>query len=115
MITLFGMPSAGGLKQLSPYVVKVEMALRYLNAEYKIQSVDPWKIGKSSPNGKVPWIKIDDLELGESDVIIEHLVKLYKSDLLVSLSTDDQLLGTALKGLPRKPLLAYGLVQIYDF
>ena len=104
MITLYGMPPAGGLRQLSPYVVKVEMALTYLNAEYKSESVDPWKIGKLSPNGKVPWIKIDDLELGESDVIIEHLVKLYKSDLLVSLSTDDQLLGTALKRLTEKNL-----------
>ena len=85
MITLFGMPSAGGLKHLSPYVVKVEMALRYLNAEYKIQSVDPWKIGKLSPNGKVPWIKVDNVEIGESDVIIEHLVKVYKSDLLALL------------------------------
>ena len=104
MITLFGMPSAGGLKQLSPYVVKVEMALRYLNAEYKIQSVDPWKIGKLSPNGKVPWIKVDNVEIGESDVIIEHLVKVYKSDLLASLSTDDQLVGTALKRLTEKNL-----------
>ena len=71
MITLYGMPPAGGLRQLSPYVVKVEMALRYLNAEYKSERVDPWKIGKLSPNGKVPWITVDNLEIGESDAIIE--------------------------------------------
>jgi glutathione S-transferase len=107
MITLYGMPPAGGLRQLSPYVVKVEMALTYLNAEYKSESVDPWKIGKLSPNGKVPWIKVDNLEIGESDVIIEHLVKVYKSDLLASLGTDDQLLGTALKRLTEKNLYWY--------
>ena len=107
MIALYGMPPAGGLRQLSPYVVKVEMALRYLNAGYESRSVDPWKIRKLSPNGKVPWIKIDNLEIGESDVIIEHLVKVYKSDLLESLSTDDQILGTALKRLTEKNLYWY--------
>ena len=101
------MPPAGGLRQLSPYVVKVEMALRYLTAEYKIRSVDPWKIKSLSPNGKVPWIKVDNLEIGESDVIIEHLVKVYKSDLLESLSADDQILGTALKRLTEKNLYWY--------
>ena len=39
MITLYGMPQAGGLRQISPFVAKVEMALRYLNAEYKNESV----------------------------------------------------------------------------
>ena len=107
MIILYGMPPAGGLRQLSPYVIKVEMALRYLNAEYKSQSVDPWKIPKLSPNRKVPWIKIDNLEIGESDVIIEHLVKAYRSDLLESLSADDQILGTALKRLTEKNLYWY--------
>ena len=101
------MPPAGGLRQLSPYVVKVEMALRYLNAEYKSESVDPWKIRKLSPNGKVPWITVDNLEIGESDAIIEHLVKIYKSDLLGSLSADDQILGTALKRLTEKNLYWY--------
>ena len=107
MITLYGMPPAGGLRQLSPYVVKVEMALRYLNAEYKSESVDPWKIRSLSPNGKVPWIKLNNLEIGESDVIIEHLVKVYKSDLLESLSSGDQILGTALKRLTEKNLYWY--------
>ena len=101
------MPPAGGLRQLSPYVVKVEMALRYLNAEYISESVDPWRLRKLSPNGKVPWIEIDNLEIGESDVIIEHLVKVYKSDLLESLSADDQILGTALKRLTEKNLYWY--------
>ena len=107
MITLYGMPPAGGLRQLSPYVVKVEMALTYLNAEYQSESVDPWKIGKLSPSGKVPWIKIDNLEIGESDVIIGHLIEVYKSDLLESLSIDDQILGTALKRLTEKNLYWY--------
>ena len=101
------MPPAGGLRQLSPYVVKVEMALTYLNAKYISKSVDPWKIRKLSPNGKVPWIEIDNLEIGESDVIIEHLVKVYKSDLPGSLSADDQILGTALKRLTEKNLYWY--------
>ena len=98
MITLYGMPPAGGLRQISPFVAKVEMALRYLNAEYKNESVGLFKINKMSLNGKVPWIKVYDFELAESDAIIEHLVKMFDSDLLDGLSSDDQILGTALKG-----------------
>ena len=107
MIILYGMPPAGGLRQLSPFVVKVEMALKYLEAEYRTEFVEPWKIRKLSPNGKVPWINIDDFELGESDNIIEHLVRMHKSDLLDTLSTDDQILGTALKRLTEKNLYWY--------
>ena len=65
MIILYGMPPAGGLRQPSPFVVKVEMVLKYLEAEYRSEFVEPWKIRKLSPNGKVPWINIDDFELGE--------------------------------------------------
>ena len=92
MITLYGMHPAGGLRQISPFVAKVEMALRYLKADYKNESVDLFKINRMSPNGKVPWIKIDDFKLGESDAIIEHLVQMFDSDLLESLSSDDQIL-----------------------
>ena len=107
MIILYGMPPAGGLRQLSPFVVKVEMALRYLEAEYRTESVELRKIPKSSPNGKVPWINIDDFELGESDNIIKHLVRMHNSDLLDNLSVDDQILGTALKRLTEKHLYWY--------
>ena len=107
MIILYGMPPAGGLRQPSPFVVKVEMVLKYLEAEYRTEFVEPWKIRKLSPNGKVPWINIDDFELGESDNIIEHLVRMHKSDLLDTLSTDDQILGTALKRLTEKNLYWY--------
>ena len=107
VITLYGMPPAGGLRQLSPFVVKVEMALKYLNAEYKREFVMPLKISKSSPSGKVPWIKIDDFELGESDIIIEHLIRMHKSDLLEGLSSNELILGTALKRLTEKNLYWY--------
>ena len=107
VITLYGMPPAGGLRQLSPFVVKVEMALKYLNAEYKREFVMPLKISKSSPSGKVPWIKIDDFEFGESDIIIEHLIRMHKSDLLEGLSSNELILGTALKRLTEKNLYWY--------
>ena len=50
-------------------------------------------------SGKIPWIKIDDFELGESDIIIEHLIRMHKSDLLegLVLSSDELILGTAAK------------------
>ena len=52
MITLYGMPSAGGLKQLSPFVVKVEMALLYLGLEFEVEHIAPAKNSLNVPNRK---------------------------------------------------------------
>ena len=74
MITLYGMPSAGGLKQLSPFVVKVEMALLYLGLEFEVEHIAPLKIRSMSPTGKVPWIRMGNSTLSESDSIITFLI-----------------------------------------
>ena len=99
LITLYGMPSAGGLKQLSPFVVKVEMALLYLGLEYEVEHLGPLKIRSMSPTGKVPWIRMGKSTLSESDSIIAFLNSKQDADLLDDLTNDQRVLGLALKRL----------------
>jgi len=99
LITLYGMPSAGGLKQLSPFVVKVEMALLYLGLEYEVEHLDPRKIRSMSPTGKVPWIRMGKSTLSESDSIIAFLNSKQDADLFDDLANDQRVLGLALKRL----------------
>ena len=99
MITLYGMPSAGGLKQLSPFVVKVEMALLYLGLEYEVEPLGPLKIRSMSPTGKVPWIRMGESTLSESDSIITFLNSKQDVDMFDGLTNDQKVLGLALKRL----------------
>ena len=99
MITLYGMPSAGGLKQLSPFVVKVEMALLYLGLEFEVEHIAPQKIRSMSPTGKVPWIRMGESTLSESDSIITFLNSKQDVDMFDGLTNDQKVLGLALKRL----------------
>ena len=93
------MPSAGGLKQLSPFVVKVEMALLYLGLEFEVEHIAPLKIRSMSPTGKVPWIRMGNSTLSESDSIITFLNSKQDVDLFDGLTNDQKLLELALKRL----------------
>ena len=93
------MPSACGLKQLSPFVVKVEMALLYFGLEYEVEHISPLKIRSFSPTGKVPWIRMGKSTLSESDSIIAFLNGNQDRDLFDSLTNDQRVLGMALKRL----------------
>ena len=93
------MPSAGGLKQLSPFVVKVEMALLYLGLEFEVEHIAPQKIRSMSPTGKVPWIRMGESTLSESDSIITFLNSKQDVDLFDGLTNDQKVLGLALKRL----------------
>lgn len=93
------MPSACGLKQLSPFVVKVEMALLYLGLEYEVEHISPLKVRSLSPAGKVPWIRMGKSTLSESDSIIAFLNGNQDGDLFDGLTNDQRVLGLALKRL----------------
>ena len=99
MITLYGMPAACGLKQLSPFVVKVEMALLYLGLEYEVEHISLLKVRSLSPTGKVPWIRMGKSTISESDSIIAFLNGNQDGDLFDGLKNDQRVLGLALKRL----------------
>ena len=93
------MPSACGLKQLSPFVVKVEMALLYLGLKYEVEHISPLKVRSLSPAGKVPWIRMGKSTLSESDSIIAFLNSKQDADLFDHVTNDKRMLGLALKRL----------------
>ena len=56
MIKLYTFPPACGLRNVSPFCLKVEMALSYLEIPFEIVEIsDPRK----APKGKLPYVDID--------------------------------------------------------
>ncbi|NND67316.1 MAG: glutathione S-transferase family protein [Halioglobus sp.] len=70
MMQLYTFPETFGLRNVSPFCLKVEMALAYLGVEYEIvEEKDPRK----SPKGKLPYIKVDGSVIPDSEIILEYL------------------------------------------
>ena len=105
MITLFGLPPAGGLRQPSPFVLKVEMALTYLGLSYNSAEVSILQVNKLSPTGKVPWIKVGKELIGDSELILAHLNNTNQGKLYGHLSDREKSLGMAYLRLAEHHLL----------
>ncbi len=71
MITLFQPPPAWGLPSMSPFCVKLETYLRMAKFEYKGAAGNPMV----APKGKIPFVEIDGQRIGDSELIIEELIK----------------------------------------
>ena len=92
MIKLYAFPEAFGLRNVSPFCLKVEMALTYLNDEYEIvEESNPRK----SPKGKLPYIVINGESIADSEIILEHLDQIHNGALYGHLSDDEYARGYA--------------------
>jgi glutathione S-transferase len=70
MIQLFTFPEAFGLRNVSPFCLKIEMALSYLGQEFEIvHEHDPRK----SPKGKLPYITDEGRTIADSELILDYL------------------------------------------
>lgn len=70
MISLYMYPPAFELRNASPFCLKVEMALCYLDFDYDVELLaDPRK----APKGKLPFIETDGRRLADSELILEYL------------------------------------------
>ena len=70
MLTLVTLPPAFGLRNVSPFCLKVEMALKHLGLEFDVQHEgDPRK----TPKGKLPYLIVDGEKLADSELIFEYL------------------------------------------
>ena len=66
MITLVTLPPAFGLRNVSPFCLKVEMALTHLGLEFDYETEqDPRK----APKGKLPYLLIDGERIADSELI----------------------------------------------
>jgi glutathione S-transferase len=92
MITLFTFPAAFGLRNVSPFCLKVEMALRYLDIDFEIAlESDPRK----GPKDKLPFIIVDGKTIDDSELILKYLDDLTDGGLYGQLSPLESAVGTA--------------------
>ena len=77
MITLHCSGPTFGLPEASPYVTKTEVQLQMLGVRYDKARADLEK----SPKGQMPYIRDEDMVIGDSHFIREHLEKKLGRDL----------------------------------
>ena len=92
MITLVTFPPAFGLRNVSPFCLKVEMALKHLDLPFEIRGqADP----RSAPKKKLPFIEDDGERIPDSEIILDHLDKKTNGGLYGGLSPADRALGVS--------------------
>jgi len=91
MITLYTLPAAFSLRNPSPFCLKVEMALTYLDIEFDvITEANPGK----APKGKMPWLVDGDI-IPDSELILDYLDKKTNGGLFGHLTGQEKAVGTA--------------------
>lgn len=70
MITLYQFPAIWGLPNASPFCLKLETYLRMAELPYEIKKV---RNPARAPKGKLPFIKLDNQLVADSDIIIDYL------------------------------------------
>lgn len=92
MITLVTLPPAFGLRNVSPFCLKVEMALTHLGMSFEATTEqDPRK----APKGKLPYVTIDGQHIADSELIFEKLNEMSQGKLYAGLTPEEKAVGTA--------------------
>jgi glutathione S-transferase len=90
MITLYQFPGVWGLTNASPFCLKVETYLRLAEIPYEIKAImDP----RNAPKGKLPFIKIDNKTIADSELIIDFLKAKFGDSLDKNLSREQKALS----------------------
>lgn len=92
MIKLYTFPAAFGLRNPSPFCLKIEMALEFLGLDFQIETLsDPRK----APKGKLPFIETDGEFVADSELIVERLNQQTDGGLFSELTPAEMAQGTA--------------------
>lgn len=92
MIKLYTLPPAFGLRNISPFCLKSEMALTHLKQPFEIVfEADPRK----APKGKLPYIEINGKIIADSELILAELDKTFDGGLYGDLSASQLAVGRA--------------------
>jgi glutathione S-transferase len=103
MITLHQFGPAFGLRTASPFGLKLEAYMKLAGIPYRVEPVDgnPSK----APKGKIPFITDDDgRRMGDSALIIEHLVAKHGDKLDTHLTPAEHAHGRALRRMTEEGL-----------
>lgn len=92
MLTLYTLPPAFGMRNVSPFCLKVEMALKHLQLDYEIVEVsNPAK----APKGKLPYVDVDGLIIADSELILDYLDQTSQGALYGNLDSEQTAKGFA--------------------
>ena len=87
MLKLFQFHPAFGVRNMSPFCLKLETWLRMTGIEYEIVWTSDTR---SAPKGKLPYIVDGEVTLGDSTLIIEYLKGKYGDILDAALSLEQR-------------------------
>ena len=91
--TLVTLGSAFGLRNVSPFCLKIEMLLTSLGIPFAIEvEADPRK----APKGKLPFLKVDGTPLPDSELITEYIDAQTQGKVYAGLTAAEKAQGTAL-------------------
>ena len=108
MITLVTLPSAFGLRNISPFCLKVEMALKHLEIPFELKTEqDPRK----APKGKLPYVVIDGETIADSELIYERLNTMTQGKLYAGLTPEEKATGYAFTRLAEDHLYWMGVAS----
>ncbi|MCB1689028.1 MAG: glutathione S-transferase family protein [Halioglobus sp.] len=96
MMELVTLPPAFGMRNVSPFCLKVEMLLAALELPYTVSSEkDPRK----APKGKLPFVIVDGKRIADSELIVEYLDETTGGKVFAGLSPQQKGSGVALSRL----------------
>ncbi|RDI37157.1 glutathione S-transferase family protein [Aquicella lusitana] len=93
MITLYQFPSVWGLPNASPFCLKVETYLRMFKIPYEVKLV---MNSSKAPKAKLPFIKINDELIADSELIIDYLVNRFGDPSSNDLNSEQKALAVLL-------------------
>ncbi len=100
-LTLYTLGPAFGLRNVSPFCLKIEMLLTALELDFDvIEEPDPRK----APKGKLPYLKADGRIIADSELIQEYLNELTQGRVYADLSDRERSHGWALSRLTEEHL-----------
>ena len=93
MLELVTLPPAFGMRNVSPFCLKIEMLLSSLGLEFSLSDIsDPRK----APKGKLPFLIADGKKIADSELIVQYLDKLTSGKVFAGLSEEQTGQGYAL-------------------
>jgi glutathione S-transferase len=92
MIQLYTFPETFGLRNVSPFCLKVEMALTWLGLDFEIV---PQRDPRKSPKGKLPYLVDEGKTIADSELILEYLNSRTDGGLYGDLSPAEYAVGMA--------------------
>jgi len=93
MLELVTLPPAFGMRNVSPFCLKIEMLMTSLELDFSLSDInDPRK----APKGKLPYLNVNGQQIPDSELIVEYLDTLTKGQVFAGMTEEQRGQGVAL-------------------